>query len=68
MGQPRTISDERVPLVELIDDTRGDYLDRITFERCEILGPAVVVPMVAEMYDPGENNGYPNGVNTVVQF
>lgn len=48
LGPARTIRDSRVRISELVDDSIGDYLDRFTFERCEIVGPAVVVPIDTE--------------------
>jgi hypothetical protein len=48
MGEPDRISDERVRLTELMDEEVGDYLDRITFGRCEIVGPAIVIPMATD--------------------
>jgi hypothetical protein len=45
MAEPRSFKDQRIHPFDLVDDAVGDYLDRITFERCEIVGPAVVVPI-----------------------
>jgi hypothetical protein len=47
----RTVQGETVRITDLLDDSVGDVVEDILFQGCEIVGPAVVVPIATEFDD-----------------